>query len=167
MKRILGLLGIMIVSAVLFTACKNNTDNKGIDQAKILTPADAAEYNEFQQFQEWKKQKEMENDRAIGDNNSEPVATTAGNTKRVVYREKPVYRTSAPAPAPTTSTTTTRKKGWSKAAKGTVIGAAGGAVAGAIINKRNRAVGAVVGGIIGGGVGYGIGRSMDKKDGRY
>lgn len=155
MKKILSLLGIIVVSAVVFTACKNNTD-KTNDETKVLSAADAAQYNEFQQFQEWKKQQDLMNDR--------PVSNSTGtNTRTVVYRTKPVYRTSAP----TTTTTTTRKKGWSKAAKGTVIGAAGGAIAGAVINKRNRAVGAVIGGIIGGGVGYGIGRSMDKKDGRY
>jgi hypothetical protein len=58
------------------------------------------------------------------------------------------------------------KKGWSKGAKGAVIGAAGGAVAGAVLNKNNRAVGAVIGGVIGAGGGYVIGRQMDKKDGR-
>jgi len=63
--------------------------------------------------------------------------------------------------------TTTAKKGWSKAAKGTAIGAGAGAVLGAVINKKNRAVGAVIGGVIGGGGGYVIGRGMDKKDGRY
>jgi hypothetical protein len=59
------------------------------------------------------------------------------------------------------------KKGWSKAAKGAVIGGVTGAAAGAIINKKNRAVGAVIGGVIGAGGGYVLGRGMDKKDGRY
>lgn len=151
MKKILSVLAIVVV----FTACKNNTD-KGIDQTKILSASDAAQYNEFQQFQEWKKQQELLNDGPVGN-------STATNTRTVVYKTKPVYRTSAP----TASTTTTRKKGWSKAAKGTAIGAGAGAIAGAIINKRNRALGAVIGGVLGGGVGYGIGRSMDKKDSRY
>lgn len=59
------------------------------------------------------------------------------------------------------------KKGWSKAAKGAVIGGVTGAAAGAVINKKNRAVGAVIGGVIGAGGGYVVGRGMDKKDGRY
>jgi hypothetical protein len=59
------------------------------------------------------------------------------------------------------------KKGWSKAAKGAVIGGVTGAAAGAILNKKNRAVGAVIGGVIGAGGGYVLGRGMDKKDGRY
>jgi hypothetical protein len=68
----------------------------------------------------------------------------------------------------TTSTTTTetKKKGWSKAAKGAVIGAGTGAAAGAIISKK-KGKGAIIGGIIGGAGGYIIGRSKDKKDGRY
>ncbi len=60
---------------------------------------------------------------------------------------------------------TTRKKGWSKAAQGTVIGGVGGAVAGAVISK-NKGKGAVIGGVVGAAGGYIIGRGKDKKDGR-
>ena len=66
----------------------------------------------------------------------------------------------------TNTAETPEKKGWSKAAKGAVIGGATGAAAGAVINKRNRVVGAVIGGVIGAGGGFVIGRKMDKKDGR-
>jgi hypothetical protein len=59
------------------------------------------------------------------------------------------------------------KKGWSKAAKGAVIGGVAGAAGGAVINKKNRVVGAVIGAVVGAGGGYAIGRGMDKKDGRY
>ncbi len=59
-----------------------------------------------------------------------------------------------------------KKKGWSKAAKGAVIGAGAGAVAGAVISKK-KGTGAIIGGIIGAGGGYVLGRVMDKKDGRY
>ncbi|MGZ5191465.1 MAG: glycine zipper domain-containing protein [Flavisolibacter sp.] len=59
------------------------------------------------------------------------------------------------------------KKGWSKAAKGAVIGGVAGAAGGAAIHKKNRVVGAVVGAVIGAGGGYAVGRGMDKKDGRY
>lgn len=64
------------------------------------------------------------------------------------------------------SQTVAKKKGWSKAAKGTVIGAGSGAVIGAVISKK-KGKGAIIGGVLGAGVGYGIGRSKDKKDGRY
>jgi hypothetical protein len=59
-----------------------------------------------------------------------------------------------------------KKEGWSKAAKGAVIGGVAGAAGGAVLNKKNRVAGAVIGGVIGAAGGYGIGRTMDKKDGR-
>lgn len=59
------------------------------------------------------------------------------------------------------------KKGWSKTAKGAVIGGVVGAGAGAVINKKNRAAGAVIGGVVGAGAGAVIGNEMDKKDGRH
>jgi hypothetical protein len=59
-----------------------------------------------------------------------------------------------------------RRKGWSKAAKGAVIGGVTGAVAGAVISK-NKTKGAIIGGILGAGGGYVIGRGQDKRDGRY
>jgi hypothetical protein len=59
-----------------------------------------------------------------------------------------------------------KKEGWSKAAKGAVIGGVAGAAGGAVLNKKNRVAGAVIGGVIGAAGGYGIGRNMDKKDGR-
>lgn len=65
------------------------------------------------------------------------------------------------------SETTTQKKGWSKTAKGAVIGGVTGAAAGAVINKKNRGVGAVVGGVTGAAAGAVIGNEMDKKDGRH
>jgi hypothetical protein len=59
------------------------------------------------------------------------------------------------------------KKGWSKTAKGAVIGGVVGAGTGAVVNKRNRGVGAVIGGALGAGAGAVIGNQMDKKDGRH
>ncbi|WP_443947276.1 YMGG-like glycine zipper-containing protein [Pedobacter sp. AW1-32] len=60
---------------------------------------------------------------------------------------------------------TAKKKGWSDAAKGAVIGGAAGAVGGAIIDKK-KGRGAVIGGLVGAGGGYLIGRGEDKKSGR-
>ena len=59
-----------------------------------------------------------------------------------------------------------KKKGWSKAAKGAVIGGAAGAIGGAIISKK-KGLGAVIGGVIGAAGGYAIGKKMDKKDNRF
>ncbi len=64
------------------------------------------------------------------------------------------YETPAPA----------KKKGWSSAAKGTVIGAGAGAIAGGIIGKNLG--GAAIGAATGAGAGYIIGRANDRKTGR-
>jgi hypothetical protein len=60
---------------------------------------------------------------------------------------------------------TAKEGGWSKAAKGTAIGAGSGAVLGAILSK-NKGKGAVIGGVVGAAGGYILGRKQDKKDGR-
>ena len=65
----------------------------------------------------------------------------------------------------TGTTQPVRRRGWSKAAKGAVIGGVGGAVAGAIIDKKH-GQGAVIGGVVGAAGGYIIGRGKDKRDGR-
>jgi len=82
-------------------------------------------------------------------------------------------------PAATSKTTTSEvkttetaneaqaKTGWSKTAKGAVVGAVVGAGTGAVVNKKNRAAGAVIGGAVGAGAGAVIGNEMDKKDGRH
>jgi hypothetical protein len=127
--------------AIVMVSCKNAAKD-----TQVLSATQLADYTEFVK---WKEAQQKE-------------ATAKTNTRvveRVVYKTKPVY--TAPA-----ATTVVKKKGWSKAAKGTAIGAGAGAIAGAIINKRNRAAGAVIGAVLGGGAGYGIGRSQDKKDGR-
>jgi YMGG-like Gly-zipper len=138
---------VIIGSAVLLFSCKS----KSADETKVLSASKDAEYTEFVK---WKEAKEKAAETA------QPAATNT-TVKTIVVKE------AAPAPVYAAAPVATRKKGWSKAAKGTVIGAGTGAVAGAIINKKNRGVGAVIGGILGAGAGYGIGRSMDKKDGRY
>ena len=58
-----------------------------------------------------------------------------------------------------------KKKGWSDAAKGTLIGAGAGALGGALIDK-NHGRGAIIGTLVGGGAGYAIGRAKDRKTGR-
>ena len=63
-----------------------------------------------------------------------------------------------------TATEAPAKKGWSSAAKGTLIGAGAGAIAGGIIGHN--AKGAVIGAAAGAGTGYIIGRAKDRKSGR-
>lgn len=53
-----------------------------------------------------------------------------------------------------------KKKGWSGAAKGAVIGAGVGAATGAIVSKK-KGQGAIIGGLAGAGVGAGTGAIID------
>lgn len=94
------------------------------------------------------------------------VKSTPAKAKSTSYQSPKMVSESQNAAKTTEEPEAAAKKGWSKAAKGAVIGGASGAVIGAVINKRNRTAGAVIGGVLGAGAGYGIGRGMDKKDGR-
>jgi hypothetical protein len=62
----------------------------------------------------------------------------------------------------TTTTVTEKRKGWSRAAKGAVIGAGVGAVTGAVISK-NKTEGAIIGGLAGAGLGAGTGAILDSE----
>jgi hypothetical protein len=145
-KHFMKKIFILLAVAASIVACKQKKQN-GSDQTLVLSATDSAELKEFK---DWKAKKDA-------------------NEKRAESRTTGYNSNANGAAAKNTSATAavTKRKGWSKAAKGTVIGAGSGAVAGAIINKRNRAAGAAIGAVIGGGVGYGIGRSQDKKDDRH
>ena len=127
------------VIILAMTAMMVSCINKSKDETKVLSASEVRDSIEFVKFKETKAR-------------NEAAAAARANTATV-------NNTPAPAAAP-------KKKGWSKAAKGAVIGGAAGAVTGAILDKNHRGAGAVIGGVVGGGVGYGVGRAKDKKDGR-
>ncbi len=192
MKQILT---IFTIVAVFLAACNNNKNNEAAISAlqaykdSIRLSSDTAG---LAQYRMWKMQNELSNP-----NEYNPYASGNTAPENSVVRERIIYKEPARSNSRSYASTESRrssrsrsgnsgvydggsmtsesghtaeratKKGWSKAAKGTAIGAGGGAVLGAIINKKNPVVGGVIGGVLGGGVGYGIGRSMDKKDGRY
>ena len=149
LKQVVLFIAIAAVVSVAVVGLTKNSNTKKVDATELA------------QFEAWKAsslQKELEKENAIV---AKPV-TKSSTAKRVSYQSPKMVSESQNA-----AKTTTKKKGWSKAAKSTAIGAGAGAVLGAVINKKNRALGAVIGGVIGGGGGYVIGRGMDKKDGRY
>ncbi len=84
---------------------------------------------------------------------TEPVATNTPTTAEASANTETTTAETAPAE---------EKKGWSNAAKGTVIGAGAGAVGGAVLSKK-KGKGAIIGGVIGAGAGYIIGRDKDKR----
>ena len=187
MKRFLPFFSI----AILMAACGNNPQTSTTTEA---TTQQAPAYNPdtigLAQFQQWKAQNEL----ASADEYNEPVVYAQPQAEAKKTYTAPVRKTSKPAPVATRNKSNSEsnsnnsvsetagdgsmssessdaakapeKKGWSKAAKGAVIGGVAGAAGGAVINKKNRVVGAVIGGVVGAGGGYVIGRKMDKKDGR-
>ena len=150
MKRYLIIAVLIVSAAVLMVACNRQPQTAG--QSVIF-----ADTTGLAEFQQWKAMNER-------------MDPSMYQQAAPVQQRTVVVRETAPRSSGTmasSSSNTAKKKGWSKAAKGAVIGGASGAVLGAVIHKKNRVVGGVVGGILGGGIGYGIGRSQDKKDGRY
>lgn len=145
MKSILYTTAVALGAVVVMASCKDN--NTLGAQSTAVTPVPASEYTAFKQWQQ-----QQETNAPINYN-----AATTTATPVVIHKHYTIVNKVTPA----------KKKGWSKAAKGSVIGAGAGAAAGALLVKNNRGLGAVIGGIVGGGVGYGVGHSMDKKDGRY
>ena len=148
MKQVLLLIAIAAVVSVAVVGLTNHSSNtKKVDATELA------------QFEAWK----------ANQLNADLVAPAKTQTTHRATATKRSTSYSSPRMVSEThnAAKATTKKGWSKAAKGTAIGAGAGAVLGAVINKRNRVAGAVIGGVLGGGGGYVIGRGMDKKDGRY
>jgi len=150
---------IILSAIVLLTAC--NTQTKPVDRITTDTASLKTDTTGLAEFQAWKAQNEL---------GSEKDETQAGEKTSVKAVEKTRSASSASANTSENNVGTsagTQKKGWSKTAKGAVIGGVAGAAGGAIINKKNRAGGAVIGGVLGAGTGAIIGNEMDKKDGRH
>ena len=122
----------------IFAAC-NNTQQQDLESAKKQKTIDSL--NEVVA-----KRKIIDSMKAV------EIATKRARTTKVEYGSAS-NETSEPASAP-------KKKGWSSAAKGAVIGAGAGAIAGSIIDKKH-GEGAIVGGLIGAGVGAGTGAIID------
>lgn len=154
MKRIIPAIAI---AASTMVAC-NTSPKVDSAQQKAVPTVDTAGYA---QFQAWKAQNELSNTSTYNANAPQQHPQT-----RTVVKHYPAKSSSGSGSAASTSSGTARKKGWSSAAKGAVIGGVTGAAGGAVINKKNRAAGAVIGGVIGAAGGYGVGRSIDKKNGR-
>jgi hypothetical protein len=175
MKKRLPKLNMMIkmiipafVLAVLMSAC-NSTPKTAAMNSNVMPGTDTTG---LAQFQQWKAKNELAA-MAQFQNMAAPQPATTTIVKYVPVSSTRTRSTSSRSSGGSMSSSSSntaqasQKKGWSKAAKGAVIGGVGGAAAGAVINKKNRALGAVIGGVIGAAGGYGIGRGMDKKDGRF
>jgi hypothetical protein len=163
MKKLIPILSMLFISAILISAC-NSKPPTDPNAGKVLTYVDTAGLADFQK---WKVQNELK-DPAVYYKQGSEVSTTQP-ARRTTKRYSSVQKTSTGGSLNSISqypAKTTAKKGWSRKAKGAVIGGGGGAILGAVINKNNRLVGGAIGGALGAGIGYVIGNELDKKHGR-
>jgi len=164
MKKMLPILSLLFVVAILFSAC-NSKPSADANAGKLLTYTDTVGLADFQK---WKVQNELKDPSVYYQVGS---ATTTQPLRKPAKTHSSVQRTSNTSGRSLNSVSqypakTTVKKGWSRKAKGAVIGGGGGAILGAVINKNNRVVGGAIGGALGAGIGYVIGNELDKKHGR-
>lgn len=156
-KVLLVVVSLLILFVIFFSSCKNETkvasvrntvDTAAIAQKVIDSIAAQSELNkvaaEYEKTE--KKTSQVKHTAASGSETKKEETAAVNSDSQNEAKEK---------------------KGWSKTAKGAVIGGVVGAGAGAVVNKKNRAAGAVVGGVVGAGAGAVIGNEMDKKDGRH
>ncbi|MEJ7557808.1 MAG: membrane lipoprotein lipid attachment site-containing protein [Pedobacter sp.] len=156
MKRIFSILGIV----AMLSACSNNAKlEEAAKQQAITAVKDSLKLDSF---------KKVEQERvavAAKQAEDERVAARVREEKRELLLAERNEAAPSPRSYSETPTTTTKKKGWSSAAKGTVIGAGAGALGGVLIDKKDGR-GAIIGGLAGAGAGYLIGRDKDRKSGR-
>ena len=165
MKKLLPILSILIAGAVLMSAC-NRKPVDDPNSGKVLSYVDTAGLADFQK---WKTQNELKDPAVYYQQGTEASANHPARKATKSY--SPVQKNSNTGDGSLNSVSqypakTTVKKGWSRKAKGAVIGGGGGAILGAVINKNNRIVGGAIGGALGAGIGYVIGNELDKKHGR-
>jgi hypothetical protein len=162
-KENLMKLPVILSSLALLTACNSGpatslpVSNRSVSDSLRF----ATDTTGLAEYQEWKAQNELgkPGDPAAGKTPAVVVSPSTGNS-RTAHSTEGGAGASEPGH-------TNAKKGWSKTAKGAVIGGVAGAGTGAVVNKKNRAAGAVIGGVLGAGAGAVIGNEMDKKDGRH
>ena len=168
MKKLLPISIIAIIAAVAMIGCKSQpqTDVNG----KVLTYTDTLGLADFQK---WKAQNELADPTVYYHQGSEFASNRPTRTiVKYVPAKSSTHRSSSRAYSSGSMNSVSQypakslKKGWSRKAKGAVIGGGSGAILGAVINKNNRLVGGALGGALGAGIGYVIGNELDRKHGR-
>jgi len=158
----------VFILVIVFAACNSN-GNKPSDTRNIQLLSDSSALHNNSSSSDTAKQREANiiHERNIHHENASGAQNSGGTgTSGTVSNSNSSSTNSGTVSNSGTSTSThaTHKKGWSKAAKGAVIGGAAGAVGGAIISHKG--TGAAIGAAVGAAGGYIIGRDKDKKDGR-
>ena len=141
-------LATILTVALLVIACKPNANEAGVIEDSKQATIDSMNTVMEKQKMELAKQKSIDSMRTIMAN--QQAAQSARHNRQVA--------TAQAAPA---TPAEAKRKGWSGAAKGAVIGAGVGAIGGAIIDKKKPAQGAIIGGLAGAGLGAGTGAVID------
>lgn len=147
---------LLVPAAILAVACGPNDSNKKVDDAlnaDLNLAAQARPYTPMDSISAAERAYAAQGLAPVG---YAPVATQPVRT-RVVYRDRPVYRSSGSSGTYSTARTTTRIKHTKRDA---AIGAAAGAAIGAV-TSRDRLKGAVVGGVAGAVLGGVLGNNVD------
>jgi len=135
----------LIITATMLTISCKNTNEAGVAGDPQQATIDSLKMEMDKQKAEMAKQRTIDSMNAVASAKAE--------------RQRPVIVNNTPAATPAEQ----KRKGWSGAAKGAVIGAGVGAVSGALIDKDKPGRGAVIGGLAGGGLGAGTGAVIDSE----
>jgi outer membrane lipoprotein SlyB len=155
MKKVL----LVIVLGIGLSACSNNAKEEALIKEKAIAAIkDSLKLDSFKKADIKAKEEEMEAQRLAKIKEEKRVLLLSERNEAAAARSSSSNNSSEAA-------TPAKKKGWSQAAKGTLIGAGAGAVGGALIDKKHGR-GAIIGGVVGAGTGYIIGRGQDRKSGR-
>jgi hypothetical protein len=147
---------LLVPAAILAVACGRDDSSKKVDEAlnaDLSLAAQARPYTAMDSISAM--------ERAYAAQGLAPVgyapAPAAPVRTRVVYRDRPVYRSSSTGTSGTTARTTTTVKHTKRDA---AIGAGAGAIIGAV-TSRDKLKGAVIGGVAGAVLGGVIGNNVD------
>lgn len=148
---------LVVVSGIILSACSNNAKEEAlIKQQAIAAIKDSLKLDSFKRAEVQAKEKAEE----------QRIAQVKEEQRMLLLSEKNEAAAARSASSNNNeSTAPAKKKGWSQAAKGAVIGAGAGALGGVIVDKKDGR-GAAIGGVVGAGAGYLIGRGQDRKSGR-
>lgn len=147
----------ILIATGLLSACTNHAKEEAlIKQQAIIAVRDSIKLDSFKRVEVQKK----EDARVAAQVKVEKEAALKAEKRTLLLSER-----NEAASANSAAATPAKKKGWSSAAKGAVIGAGAGALGGVLVDKNN-ARGAIIGGVAGAGAGYLIGRGQDRKSGR-
>jgi YMGG-like Gly-zipper len=147
-----------IVSAMLlFLAACNTKTQVDPNAGKVMTYTDTLGLADFQK---WKAQNELRDPSVYY---KQGIASARTPVKKSVVHRRTAGSLNSVGQYPAKPAL---KRGWSRKAKGAVIGGGSGAIIGALVNKKNRLVGGALGGVLGAGLGYVVGNELDRKHGR-